>query len=343
MAKILIVDDNLDMLDTLEHLFMFYDFEVIRAGNGAEAIKVANSEKPSVIVLDGLMPVMTGFEACEVLKKDPATREIPIVFLSANYTDDEHRELGFELGADEYMLKPFNAKELIAKVQQLLHHRSLIERLRTDNQLLIRSQSTLPGNQLKRETTEIDQNQVLDQLTGLYNNTNFLEKLHAVFRSSSAGESELSLLVIDVDHFKQINAAFGEYAGDYVLMQVANVILTSCSLSSSVFRLGRNRFSVLFDGMSASDCFYEAERIRAAIGQTAFFEGDFFEQRFRHTRRRSVDKRLTASIGLAVSRLDETPTRFLRRAEQALLKAKAKGRNMTLRHSEIIPENSPES
>jgi len=342
MAKVLIVDDNMDMLDTLEHLFMFYDFQVVRAVNGREAISTAKSQKPDVIVLDGLMPVMNGFEACEVLKKEVSTRDIPIIFLSANYTEEEHRQEGFKLGADEYMLKPFNAKELIAKVQQLLHHRQLIEKLRSENQSRITGDfSSTAVNHLKTESSEVDNSQILDALTGLYNNTHFLEKLHLAVNRYRQQQESLTLLLVDLDNFKQINSAFGDYAGDYVLMRTANVILVNCALTSSVFRMGRNRFSILFHGMESQDCFYEAEKMRSAISQTSFFDGNLFESRFKHTRRRSVDKRLTASIGLAEVEPDEAPTQLLRRAEQALMKAKAKGRNMTIRHSEILPEKLP--
>ncbi len=117
MPKVLIVDDNEDMLDTLDHLFRFYDFEVFRALNGQEGIQVANKENPDIILLDALMPVMNGFEACKILKSEHKTKDIPIVFLSANYVEDEHRIMGLELGADDYILKPFNAKELIARVK----------------------------------------------------------------------------------------------------------------------------------------------------------------------------------------------------------------------------------
>ena len=121
MAKILVVDDNIDMLDTLEHLFGFYEFEVLRAENGKVGLEIAEKEQPGIILLDALMPVMDGFEACEKLKQNPKTKEIPVIFLSANFTGQEHRKKGLELGADDYMLKPFNAKELISKINLLLH------------------------------------------------------------------------------------------------------------------------------------------------------------------------------------------------------------------------------
>ena len=116
MPKVLIVDDNEDMLDTLKHLFQFYEFEVARAVNGQEGIISAEKEKPDIIILDALMPVMNGFDACRALKSGKKTKEIPIVFLSANYMEDEHRVMGLELGADDYVLKPFNGGCGLVKV-----------------------------------------------------------------------------------------------------------------------------------------------------------------------------------------------------------------------------------
>ncbi|MEZ4763189.1 MAG: response regulator [Calditrichia bacterium] len=80
MAKILVVDDNVDMLDTLEHLFTFYDYEVLRAENGKEGLEIAEISQPGLIVLDALMPVMNGFETCENLKRNANTRDIPVIF-----------------------------------------------------------------------------------------------------------------------------------------------------------------------------------------------------------------------------------------------------------------------
>ncbi len=95
MPRILIVDDNFDMLDTLEHLFSFYQFDVLKAVNGKQGVEAAEKHLPDIILLDADMPVMNGFEACKILKKKRKTRQIPVVFLTAKYIDARVRYIFF--------------------------------------------------------------------------------------------------------------------------------------------------------------------------------------------------------------------------------------------------------
>ncbi len=334
MAKILIVDDNVDMLDTLEHLFIFYDFEVLRAENGQIGLEIAESEKPGLIILDALMPVMNGFEACHKLKTGPKTKDIPIIFLSANYTDREHREKGMEMGADDYLLKPFNAKELIAKTNALLHHKQLMSRLRSDNQLILKKQGrNIPGDDLlQKKVPELENNQITDSLTGLYNNDSFARRSEKELENAVKNQASLSLVLVDVDYFRKVNEAYGEKTGDYVLIRIANVILKNTRPSDIVFRLKNNKFAILLPETDEKTAFYEAEKVRSAILQTKYFDQDFAAT----SNRRQTPMHVTSSIGLAALGLVSPVAGDLnKQAENALNQAKKNGRNMTIRFSEL--------
>lgn len=333
ISKILIVDDNVDMLDTLEHLFMFYDFEVLRAENGKIGLEVAEAHQPGVILLDALMPVMNGFEACERLKSNPRTREIPVIFLSANYTDRDHRLKGLELGADDYLLKPFNAKELIAKVNSLLHRKQLTEKLRRDNQQLIRQQRRydLPDGLAGTEAEK----PAVDPLTGLHNGASFQQRYVIEQRISTEKSATLSMILVDVDMFRKINESFGEKTGDYVLMKIANVILHTTRVSDIVFRLNSNRFAILLPNTEEEEAFDEAEKIRSAMIQTRFFDQDFFQLKNLPLKRRQAYNNITVSIGLTAME-DARPADLLKHAGEALSRAKQNGRNLTVRFSELI-------
>ena len=239
MARILVVDDNVDMLDTLEHLFGFYEFDVLRAKNGKEGIEIAEREQPGIILLDALMPVMDGFEACEELKKNPKTRDIPVIFLSANYTSRTHREKGISLGADDYILKPFNAKELIAKINALLHRKQLVDKIKGDNHLLLKKQNQqMPDvDKLYQNASELKSSKITDHLTGVYNESFFQQRLDQEYKNSLKQKSDLTLILLDVDAFNKINQTYGDKTGDYVLMKIANVILKNTRDSDIVFRL----------------------------------------------------------------------------------------------------------
>jgi DNA-binding response OmpR family regulator len=124
MAKILIAEDERDIRDLITFTLTFAGHEVIPTANGEEAYQVALKEIPDLILLDVRMPRMTGYEACEQLKASSSTQDIPVVFLSAKGQESEVRT-GLEVGAEEYILKPFSPDQLTARIQEILmqHHK----------------------------------------------------------------------------------------------------------------------------------------------------------------------------------------------------------------------------
>jgi len=338
MPRILIVDDNTDMLDTLEHLFRFYEYTVLKAENGKEALEVCDREQPDVIIMDALMPVMDGFEALKHLKANSRLKDIPVIFLTANYTEDEHRVMGLELGADDYILKPFNAKELVSRVKSLLNKKQLIENLRQVNLKLAREQwqTSQEVEKLRQLTMEMEKNQMVDPLTGLYNEEFFRKRLAEEFLRAKRYNLDLSLVLIDVDFLKKINESYGEQTGDYVLMKLANVILNNTRQTDIVFRRQRNQFAILLPNTNETGAFYEAERVRSAVQQTAFLEEYFDQAETVSSRRRQKFEQLTVSAGIATFQEDmENDQALIQRAKEALTKAKALGRNMTVRYSKL--------
>ncbi len=119
MTKILIAEDERDIRDLIVFTLQFGGFEAVAVSNGAEAIELVPKEKPDMILLDVRMPKMTGYEACKVLKSDPKTADIPVVFLSAKGQENEVKD-GMEAGAMAYILKPFAPDELVGRIKKLL-------------------------------------------------------------------------------------------------------------------------------------------------------------------------------------------------------------------------------
>ena len=119
MTKILIAEDERDIRDLVGFSLRFGGFDVVQAANGQEAVERAQVELPDLILMDVRMPKMTGYEACRQLKSSPATRDIPVVFLSAKGQETEIQQ-GIEVGAEEYILKPFAPDELARQVQAVL-------------------------------------------------------------------------------------------------------------------------------------------------------------------------------------------------------------------------------
>ncbi len=119
MAKILIAEDEKDIRDLVVFSLTYGGFEAISALNRVDAVAKAEAELPDLILMDVRMPTMSGYEACERLKQNPATRDIPIVFLSAKGQEAEIRQ-GLSAGAEEYILKPFAPDELVKRVREIL-------------------------------------------------------------------------------------------------------------------------------------------------------------------------------------------------------------------------------
>lgn len=336
--KILLVDDNEDMLETLKHLFTLYEFSVVLAKNGKEAVEVAKSESPNLIILDALMPVMNGFEACKKLKAEDITKEIPVIFLSANYTEDNHRVLGLELGADDYILKPFNAKELVTKVKSILNRKELIENLRINNQSLLKEQNDYSKEleELKQHTEKLQKEVLTDTLTGLYNGNYFTQRLNEEFYRSKRYKNELSLVLIDIDFYQRINKEYGKQAGEYILMKVANIILNNTRNSDVVFRIKDDRFGIILPSTDETGAFQEAERIRKAIDQTKIINEEFFELNQKANKRKQGIKNVSVSIGIMslVEKISE-PADLIKEVENSLQKAKTDGHNMTVKYSQL--------
>lgn len=119
MAKILIAEDEPDIRELVLFMLRFAGYEVIAATNGEEAVQTASREIPDLILLDVRMPRMTGYDACRLMKANPALRDVPVVFLSAKGQEAEIQS-GLDAGAEEYLLKPFSPAELTNRVRGIL-------------------------------------------------------------------------------------------------------------------------------------------------------------------------------------------------------------------------------
>lgn len=117
--KVLIVDDEKDIVKLLEYNLKKEGFAAVSAFDGAQALEKAESEHPDLILLDVMLPEVDGLEVCKQLKKDPATRSIPVIMLTAR-SQETDKVIGLELGADDYVTKPFGVRELLARVKALL-------------------------------------------------------------------------------------------------------------------------------------------------------------------------------------------------------------------------------
>jgi len=336
MPKVLLADDNEEMRDTLERIFSFYQFEVLTAANGFEAVDIAKKSDPDIILLDGMMPEMDGFDACKVLKSSDKTKDIPIVFLTANYTDVQDRIKGFELGADDYLLKPFNSKELVTRVKSILKRTEMFRLIKKENEEL-----TYKNKSIRQEledflerTKKIDENSIIDPLTGLYNFEFFKRRLREEFLRASRYESPLSLVIIGVNNFEKLNETLGYQLGNYVIIRMANYILNKTREVDILCHHQDDGFCILLPQTNEQGGFNKAERIRVALSNAEYID-DAVIDTIKFARRRITEHRhITVNLGVAsyphegITCNDENE--LFKMAQEALSHSKANGQNLTM-------------
>ena len=210
-ARILVVDDSELNVKLLVEWLEQESYVVSTAADGFEALAKIETERPDIVLLDVMMPGLDGFETCRRIKADPAIAHIPVVIVTA-LDDVDDLVKGFEAGADDYLTKPFNGLELLARVRLQLRRKQHYEQ------------------------------SLLDPLTGAFNRRYFDAHAPRLALRCRAARKALAILMIDVDNLKQINDARGHAIGDHVLRQVAYRVASALRPSDLVARLGADFF-----------------------------------------------------------------------------------------------------
>jgi PleD family two-component response regulator len=187
-SRILIIEDDKNLVETIKDIFEINDFEVLVAYNGAEGIENALKNKPDVIILDVGLSDISGFEVCKILKENYQTKFIPVVMLTGTRVEKEYRIGGLRTGADEYLLKPCDPEELLVRVESIISRTRLL--------LDINPLTKLPGNEVIKRVV--------------------YEKIRK--------KEAVGICYIDIDNFKPYNDYYGYQKGDEMILFLANVI-----------------------------------------------------------------------------------------------------------------------
>lgn len=319
---ILLVDDNPTNLKLLVELLESHDLTVAVAQNGVEALqrlKRKNLSKPDLILLDVKMPGMDGYETCRRIKADPELVDIPVIFLSAA-SETADMVQGFSVGAVDYITKPVNLPEVIARINTHLELSGLRKEL--DSRISERTQELVVVNDTLRQEIEERkrvENQVRyiathDSLTDLPNRIMLMDRLKQLISTAKRYDEMIALMFLDLDHFKLINDSLGHHAGDRVLSDVADRLKSSLRDEDIVARLGGDEFVVclpLHD--KNSDIMAMARKIFDAL-RTPFKMND-------------LNFHIGTSIGISIFPDDGTDVdTLLSKADTAMYHAKQSGR-----------------
>ena len=284
--QILVIDDSKPIHALIKALLVDDPVDIHSATDAAYGMVLAASVHPDLILLDVDMPATDGFDACRQLKANPETADIPVIFLTA-LSSVEEKVRGLELGAVDYITKPFNAAELHVRVRGSLRTSHLIHLL--------------------------EAKAMIDSLTGLGNRAMFDQRLAAEIALRIRFNNPLACILIDVDNFKTINDNYGHPFGDHALQKIAGVISEICRAEDVACRYGGEEFAIITPHTNAVDAAMLADRMRIAIAAIPFVQhGSSFT--------------ITSSCGVAEAGATYDRT-MLKRADDAMYHSKQKGRN----------------
>lgn len=301
-GTILVIDDVESNRQLLQDMLESAGHGVLTAASGPDGIRIAAAEKPDVVLLDVKMPGMDGFQVCEQLKSMAETATIPVIFITANYTEEQDVLHGLDLGGYDYLVKPVSRTILLARVGVMLRIRRTEERIR--------------------------QLSMIDEFTGLFSKNYVLRRLDEEMERAQRRKSSLVVAMLDLDDFKRFNDSFGHQFGDEVLKRVSASLKANVRLYDSVGRYGGEEFLLVQPEMQEGEAVAAIERLREKVAGERFYGN-------------GQELAVSFSAGIAMwdhqSNLDE----LIRQADCALYAAKHAGKNQTVRYAEVVSGRVP--
>ena len=302
-AKILVVDDNKSNRTSVLVGLDDQGFIFEEAQDGAEALTKIKNFVPDLIIMDVEMPRMGGYDVCRICKNNKLWAFIPIILMTAREGTDNKIE-GLEVGADDYLIKPVNMLELKARVNSMLRMKRLQDDLLKTNE------------KLKEAYEKVNKMAIEDELMGIYNRRYFFNRLEYEFDRYLRYQVPLSVLMIDIDHFKNINDTYGHPMGDFVLKKTAKVFEEQLRATDILARYGGEEIAILLPQTEKAEAMMVGEKLRNAMESTTFSDKDMS---------------LNATISVGISSIPlvaiENADEFMKMADDAVYYSKKNGRN----------------
>jgi len=294
--KILIVEDELISRRMVKKYLVDAGHDIVEAEDGQAAWELFQNEPFQMVITDWIMPRLDGPELVQKIRRSGQKSYTYIIMLTA-MDDKKNVVFGLESGVDEYLTKPFNGRELVARVASGMRILKLEEQLMQAHQ-------------------QMENLAMRDGLTGLLNRRAIEEYAESEFNITERKERALSIIMIDIDHFKQVNDKFGHKTGDYALQQVAKILKEDLRNYDRVGRWGGEEFILILPDTWVDDAAIVAERIRIEIAETKFLleTGESFSIR------------ISLGVACASSQVSSL-AKLIDSADQAMYQAKQNGRN----------------
>ena len=290
--NVLIVDDDLSVRNTMDEYIANAGFSTLAASSAEEALELIEKNDFAVVITDIRLPGMGGLELTKVIKQKNGSDVIVVT----GYSDDYSYEEAINIGASDFVIKPVRLEELLLRLRRVLKERQLS------------SERTRMMQKLQKLATT-------DGLTKLYNSRSFYSQLELEVDRYNRYKHPLSLLLLDIDNFKEFNDNFGHLEGDKVLVRFSQIIKSCLRTNDSAYRYGGEEFTVILPETNGEEAKTVAQRIRASLES----------EKFRPIPNKNA--KITISIGVTQYFPKEELSAFIRRADKAMYLSKKNGRN----------------
>ena len=292
---ILIVDDTKINIDILIEL-LDETYDVVVSLSAKRALEIVDEIHIDLILLDILMPDISGYDVYRALKTKKSSKNIPVIFITAN-TDEKSIDLAYEVGGIDYITKPFKALELLARVKTQLNMQDLLKELEESH------------SELKILASQ-------DHMTKLYNRRYFSDISVSILDLAKRNNKEFAILMLDIDKFKNINDTYGHHVGDEVIIALANILKQTNRKSDIACRFGGEEFLILLPETDLQGGVNIAEKLRQLVAEYLV-----------NVENQAIH--FTVSIGVAEINLEKEQNleTVIQRADEGLYKAKESGRN----------------
>ena len=297
--KILAVDDSLLICQQIEKVLKNEEYTVYKSHSAKETLELLEEVDPDLILLDVILPDMEGYELFEKIKEKDKNHA-PVIFITSKDSEQDVIR-GFELGACDYIKKPFRPEELKSRVKAHLEDKRERDELKILNETL------------KANMQILNRVAYRDELTGLYNRRFVVEKLAQDLMEPNRQDA---LVMIDVDDFKHVNDCYGHDAGDMVLVCISNIMESVCR-RHKVVRWGGEEFLIILMAVTKQECFEVCEEIRKEIQAFPFLQGNttFY---------------CTVTLGISLYDKEQSFKMNMTHADMALYRGKKTGKNRTV-------------
>ena len=289
---ILIVDDDLSIRDAMYEFIEMSGYVSSVASSAEEALDVLSDDTVEVVITDIMLPGMDGLALTDQIKR---SRDVDVIVMTGYSTDYSYEE-AISKGASDFVFKPVRFEELLLRLKRVLKERRL-------------------NQERVQMLDELKKLSITDGLTQLFNSRYFYTQLKGEIERCNRYGHKLSLLLLDIDKFKEYNDSYGHLEGDKILVRLGRIIKSCLRKMDTAYRYGGEEFTIILPGTHGEEARTVAERLRSAVAVEDFTDG------------RNPELRITISIGVTQFQQEEKISSFVQRADQAMYRSKQAGRN----------------